>query len=373
MQTLDWGAAYRVFAYLNLLLVLIFGFSDYRKNPSFSKHPTLYGLFFIPIAFIAIHFLAVENISIVKEIRHIFVAIFLALGIWILAKRNPEYIKKNMFMFLLGLILSYVVIQAIAFWYFKLPHGTTKNPHYLAVYSALMLIATVFCFLKASKLLKVILAACALCLGIFLLHSSSRPAWIGLIVSACLLLFFVNKRTQLISASSVVLILVGLTLANVGNFATRFGDLLGHLGSEERVVIWRDAWRMQSLSTPNEWLIGHGLNSFKADFKPFSYYHLQNIDYNSPHNFFLELLYISGAIGLLLAVSLYWIIYRNLIVSIKNQTEYKNIYLLLLAVLTTNLVLVSITLPFFSSYNLNIIAIVFGVMLYLKQIQSRAA
>ena len=101
---------------------------------------------------------------------------------------------------------------------------------------------------------------------------------------------------------------------------------------------------------------------------PFSYYHLQNMDYNSPHNFFLELLYISGAIGLVLAVSLYWIIYRKLIVLINNQTEFKNIYLLLLAILTTNLILVSITLPFFSSYNLNVIAIVFGVILYLQEI-----
>ena len=161
-------------------------------------------------------------------------------------------------------------------------------------------------------------------------------------------------------------------MTNAGNFAIRFGDLLSHLGTEERVVIWRDTWRMQSESAPIEWLIGHGLNSFKTDFVPFSYFHLQHMDFNSPHNFFLELLYISGVIGLVLAVSLYWILYRSLIVSISNQTEYKTIYLLLLAVLTTNLVLVSITLPFFTSYNLNVIAIVFGVMLYLKQIQSRA-
>ena len=66
MQTLNWGSAYRFFAYLNVLIVLIFGFFCYRKNPSNSRHDTLYGLFFIPLAFIAIHFLSVENISIIK-------------------------------------------------------------------------------------------------------------------------------------------------------------------------------------------------------------------------------------------------------------------------------------------------------------------
>ena len=368
MQSLGMGPAYRFFAYLNLLLVILFGFSQYRKDPTFINRSTLGGLFFIPFAFITIHFLAVENFVFLKEIRHIFIAVFLSLGIWISARINPDYIKRNTFAWLLLLIMSYVLIQAAALWYLNLPYGTTKNPHYLAVYSALMLIASLFCFLKVSKILKFVLAICALCLGIFLLHSSSRPAWIGLIVSAFLLLFFVNKRTKLISASAIMLSLAGLIMTNVGNFATRFGDLLGHLSTEERVVIWRDTWRMQLESSPNEWLLGHGLNSFKTDFMPFSYYHLQNMDYNSPHNFFLELLYISGAIGLVLAVSLYWITYRTLIVSINNQTEYKNIYLLLLAVLTTNLILVSITLPFFSSYNINVIAIVFGVILYLQEI-----
>ena len=128
----------------------------------------------------------------VKEIRHIFIAVFLNLGIWISVRLNPDYIKHNMFAWLLLLIMSYVLIQSIAFWYFKLPYGTTKNPHYLALYSALMLVATIFCFLKVSKTLKCVLTICALCLGVFLLHSSSRPAWIGLIVSAFLLLIFVQ-------------------------------------------------------------------------------------------------------------------------------------------------------------------------------------
>lgn len=373
MQILDWGSAYRFFAYLNMLLVLMFGFTQYKKKPSSSEIAALWCLLLIPLALIAIHFLAVENIKIIKEIRHIFVAIFLALGIWMLAKRDPDYIKNNIFTFLLILIFSYVLIQAIALWYFQMPYGTTKNPHYLAVYSALTLIATIFCFLKASsKTLKTLLVMCGLCLGFYLLHSSSRPTWIGLIISAFVILFFVDKRTQLVTAATTITILIALTLANVGNFATRSGELLANLNTEERVVIWRDTWRMQTQSTTDEWLIGHGINSFEADFKPYSYYHLQNIDFNSPHNFFLELLYISGIAGLFLAVSLFWIIYRNLIISIKSQASYKNIYLLLLTTLTINLILVSITLPFFMSFNLNMIAMIFGVMLYLKEIESNS-
>ncbi|MES2580057.1 MAG: O-antigen ligase family protein [Pseudomonadota bacterium] len=373
MQMLNWGLAYRIFAYLNLCVVLIYGLTQFKQHPSFNSHRTLYGLFFIPLTFITMHFLAVENLVIIREIRHIFVALFLTLGIWILAKKNPDYIKNNMLVLLLTLIFSYVVIQAIALWYFKQPHGTTKNPHYLAAYSALSLIAAVFCFFKVSGVLRYLIGLSILCLGAFLLQSSSRPTWIGLIFSGFLLLMFMNKRARIYSAFSIVSVLIGLTLANIGNFATRFGDLLGHLDTEERVVIWQDTWRMQSESSPMQWLLGHGLNAFKADFKPYSYYHLQNIDYNSPHNFLLELLYISGAVGLALAILMLWIIYKYLFAFIRSQTESKNIYLLLLAILTTNLILVSITLPFFTSYNLNIIGLVIGVMLYLKETQLKQA
>lgn len=373
MQMLDWGEAYRTLAYLNLCGVLIYGLIQFKENPSFKSHRTLYCLLFIPLTFIAIHFLAVENLVIIKEIRHIFIALFLTLGVWAMAKKNPDYIKNNMLVLLLALIFSYVVIQALALWYFKQPYGTTKNPHYLAVYSALSLIVAVFCFFKVSGILRYLIACSILCLGAFLLHSSSRPAWIGLIFSGFLLLMFINKRARIYSALSIISLLVGLTLANIGNFATRFGDLLGHLDTEERVVIWQDSWRMQLDSSPVQWLLGHGLNAFEADFKPYSSYHLQSIDYNSPHNFLLELLYISGAVGLVLAIWMLWLIYKHLIVLIRSQEANKSMYLLLFAVLTTNLILVSITLPFFTSYNLNIIGLVVGAMLYLKETQFKQA
>jgi O-antigen ligase len=128
---------------------------------------------------------------------------------------------------------------------------------------------------------------------------------------------------------------------------------------------------MQMQSSNGEWLLGHGLDSFEECFKPYSYYHLQNVDFNSPHNFVLELLFISGAIGLLLSVFMIWLIYKNLLAGIYSQYQYKNIYLVLLVVITSNLILVGITLPFFTSYNLNIIAIVTGSMLYMREISIR--
>lgn len=368
MQMFNWGEAYRLFAYLNLLLVSIYIVTQQFKAGGFYDKKTLIYLFSIPLGFIAIHFLASANLVIIKEIRHIILATFLATSVWLLAKRNHGFIKDNIFGFTLALIVIYVVVQAVALWWFNKPYGTTKNPHYLALYSAILLIVSTYGFFRVSTRLKWLLAICILLLAIFLLHTSSRPTWIGLIVSGFIVLFFLNQRVRSFSTLAMIAVLIGLTLTNAGNFAGRFGDLLLNLNTEERVVIWQDAWKMQAESPPMTWIFGHGLDTFKEGFKHYSQYHIYGVDYNSPHNFLLELLYISGVTGVLLSIFMVGLMYKNLYLGIKNQVQYKNIYLALMAVFTSNLILVSITLPFFTSYNINVIAIVTGVMLYLREI-----
>jgi len=371
MQMFTWGQAYRFLAYVNLIIVLAYVVTELRKGYPLKCNKSLYYLLTIPIGFITIHFLAVENLIFIKEIRHIVLAVFLALGIWLLVQKNPAYIKKNIFGFTIALVFIYVAVQAIALWWFDRPYGTTKNPHYLALYSAIALIIAMYCFFRASMRMKLLIGFSMLLLSAFLLHTSSRPTWIGLIFSGVLALLFLNRQSRRFFGLAIAVILIGLTLTNAGNFASRFEALLFNLNTEERVVIWQDTWKMQTQSSDSQWLLGHGLDSFEESFKPYSNYHLQSIDFNSPHNFVLELLFISGAVGLLLSVFMLWLIYKNLLAGIKSQNQYKNVYLVLLVVITSNLILVGITLPFFTSYNLNILAIVTGSMLYLREISIR--
>lgn len=162
-----------------------------------------------------------------------------------------------------------------------------------------------------------------------------------------------------------------LVVFNIGNFSGRFEALLFHLGSEERAVIWQDAWALQKSSTLNQWIIGHGLSlsAFEEAFKPFSQFHLVNNDFNTPHNYFLEILYASGMVGLFLFICLIYFIVKNLLLHIKANKGYRDLYLLLLFMLITNLITVSITVPFTSSYNLMMIALVAGIMLFLYEVR----
>lgn len=372
MQVIEFSDLYRFFAYLNLVFVLILFPSMLEKDNRSDQKRLLYVLA-IPIVFILLHFLAVMHLEYIKEIRRITLATFLAIGIWMLAKNSEEYVSKNIFKVTLAILFFYVAVQSIALWFFNKPYGTLKNPHYLAFFSAAFLIFAIYAFFKATRYIKWFIVISILLLGAFILHSASRPTWIGLIFSAILVLFFLEPKLRKYTAVTFVLVLIGLVAFNIGNFSGRFEALLFHLNTEERAVIWQDAWTLQKSSSISQWIIGHGLSlsAFEEAFKPYSQFHLVNNDFNTPHNYFLEILYASGVIGLLLFLYLIYIIVSRLLQLIKVHKASKDIYLLLLFMLTTNLITVSITVPFTSSYNLMMIAMIVGIMLYLRESASR--
>lgn len=361
LQMFNWGEPYRFFAYLNLVIVLV---CFHSMADDKGKTKNLLYVLAIPIMFIALHLIAVMNIEYTKDIRRIIMAVSLALGIWMLAIRSPNYVRAHILKFTLVLLFVYGIVQAISLWMLSKPYGTTTNPHYLAFYSSVGIMVAIYCLTNAHGRLKLLLILLICLLGSLLLHTSSRPTWIALIFASVLVVFFLEAKLRKLVALIIASVIALLALSNVDDFYGRFKELLVNLSTEERVVIWRDAWHMQTDSNAKQWLFGHGLNSFESAFKGYSNYHLQSIDFNSPHNFILEILYTSGAIGLLLALTLIFSIYKCIFFILKTKAELNSIYLLLLALLTANLITVSITVPFFSGYNLNMLAAVVGIMLF---------
>lgn len=366
MKTFNLGEPYRFFAHLNLIIVLI-SLPSLLGSNNFDKRQLLYVLA-IPVIFIALHYVTTMQMEYVKEVWKIILATSLTLGIWMLARNNHDYVKKNIFKFTLGILFFYVAVQSVALLLLEKPYGSLTNPHYLAFYSATFFLIAIYSFLKMSANLKWLVAISIVILGAFILHSSSRPTWIGLIFSGMLMLLFLEPKLRKLVAVIFALVLIGLILTNAGNFAGRFEDLLVNISTEERVVIWQDTWHMQMDSSIKQWVLGHGLNSFEDGFKLYSHYHSQQqIDFNSPHNFILEVLYLSGLVGVVLLLTLVFVIYKSIFNNIKNNAEYKNISLLLLVIFTTNFIAVGITVTFISIHNLNVIAVVAGIILFLRE------
>ncbi|MDP2246771.1 MAG: O-antigen ligase family protein, partial [Nitrosomonadales bacterium] len=292
MQMLNWGEAYRTLAYLNLAIVSIYAYRAVVFRSDIEIKKALIWVLAIPVVFLALHSISILEFEFVKEIRHTIIAVFLTFGIYVLARENSAYIKQSISFHLAVLVFSYILIQLVAITLFDKPNGTTKNPHYLALYSSMTLVFCVYSFFNSSFRLKIFFAFAILLLGFFLLQTGSRPGWLGVILSGGLALLFLKGSARKISALIFPLILAVLFITNAGDFSEKVSDLALNITKEERVTIWQDTWEMQKSSTPFQWIFGHGLNSFEADFKEYSRYHLKNVDFNSPHNFLLEMIYI---------------------------------------------------------------------------------
>jgi O-antigen ligase len=371
MQLLTIGWAYRFFAYANLVAVIIYAFYQFKGSEKVIDYQWLKYLLMFSFSIYAIHFFAVQDLEFIKPMRHILLAVFLAIGTAMLDNKEDGYIRKHIFMFSILIISAYVVIQATSLWLFNAPYGTTPNPHYLALYSSVCIIVALYCFFKASPIFKCLLAVCIILLGIFLIQSSSRPTWIALIFTGCLVTCFFKSKVKVYAFLSMAFVLLSLTLTNAGNFTERFKDLIGNVSTEERVTIWQDTWDMQTNSSLPEWIVGHGLDSFSESFKPYSNYHLLGIDFNSPHNHLLDLLFTSGILGLIVVFAMFWSIYKRLLYFIKLEDGHKSIYITLMAILTTSIIFSSITILFFHSNSMNITALVVGVIFYLSKKSSK--
>lgn len=371
MQLLTVGWAYRFFAYANLITVIIYAFYQYKGFEKIIEYKWIKYSAMFSFSVYAIHFFAVQDLEFIKPMRHILLAVFLVIGTAMLDKKEDGYIRKNIFMLSILVISVYVLIQAVSLWLFNAPYGTTPNPHYLALYSSVCMIVALYCFFRASPIFKFLLAICIILLGVFLIQSSSRPTWIALIFTGCLVSCFFKNKGKIYALLSIAIVLVSLILTNAGNFTERFKDLIENVGTEERVAIWQDTWTMQSNSSLQEWIVGHGLESFAESFKPYSSYHLIDIDFNSPHNHLLDLLFTSGILGLIVVFVMFWSIYKQLFYCIKLEAEKKSLYIMLMAILTVSIIFSSITILFFHSNSMNITALVVGSMFYLSKKPSK--
>lgn len=365
-QMLTFSTPYRVLLYLILILTVYLSLNNFKHAHS-KPNSIFFWLLLLPFVFVLLDFVAVK-IEFAKQARLISEATVISLSIWCLAKYHKKLHHEYIINAAILLLTAYVLAQCTAMLVFKLPYGTTKNPHYLAQYCALSIPVAIFCFYSVNAKLKLLLSILCVALGSLLIHTMSRPAWLALLLTGLISLIFLGKKNLKKYALLIVTIPTILYGFNVAGFGERALDLAQHITTEERVAIWQDDWKMQQASSQKQWIVGHGLNSFYNDFKPYSSYHLENIDFNSPHNQVLEVLYTSGIAGLFVLLLLYGLLYFQLVKLIKSQlSSDKNVSILLLALLTINLLFVAITVPFFRTYTLNVIAMITGAVLYMQE------
>jgi O-antigen ligase len=262
-----------------------------------------------------------------------------------------------------ALALIFVAVQAVAYLFQFRKAWLFSNIHYLALYSVITLPILYYLALNARAARRgVFVLALA---GDFwlLLKTQSRPGFLALLAGALVVIPFLSARSRYVALGAVLLI-PGILYATDGfGFATRIDDLMIHFFQEERLAIWRETLAIQAKSSWVEWWFGHGLGQFFRDYQAISSFHQErHEDYFSPHNYFLDLLYSHGIVGLILFLIAYGLFYGKLAAMVlsSRDSSLRALGILLISVTTADLVHTFLTLPFFSRHNLYPLSLIVG-------------
>jgi O-antigen ligase len=364
---MDYGVGYRSLGYVNILFI-VYGLikSNYVRYKVLSCKAYL---ILVPFIFFFFHCIATMSFSISSEFNQFILVIFFVYGLYIVSSQYKKYIQENYLSWVSFLIFCFLAVQLTHIVLINHIWGTFNNPHYLAINSALLIPVIVFLIAKTKKkniFNTLFLYLCLVVLAGLVLYTSSRPTWIGLILSGIFTVCYLELGQKTQASSLLITIITLLFITNIESFSSRLKDLFMNITVEERVTIWLDAWRMQKTSNLKHWLIGHGMQSYENDFMLFSTYQAQGVSFGSPHNWILEVLYLSGVIGLIVFVFIYVYTFLKLMYLIKHSVIYKDISLMLASMLIVSIVMGFLTVKIFSHYTVFQLAFVMGLAIFLR-------
>jgi O-Antigen ligase len=347
---------------------LTFSFAFIAWQYKLKNHPFVklaLKLAILPGALLLLNYIATGHLNYKDYSRNIFNAYGLAIITAALAFHDQARLTDWGTKLAKLLTTSYTIIQLLAIQYHWGDYGTTKNPHFLALYAAICLCVSLFFYFRSKSKFRIfyIVQACIL-LGI-VLFTSSRPVWIGLILSTGFVVQYLKKENWLKYATVFVAVQLLLIYTDLYHYRSRFYELITHITTEERVMIWQDAWVLQKGSDFASWFYGHGLNSFLNDFKVVSRYHVI-YDVKSPHNLFLEILYTTGVVGVSVVFAFYYLLYRNWLFYKCNNSQHSHLASVILIITTVSLILNGLNFPFASTSSIYPVAFITGLVLILN-------
>jgi len=264
------------------------------------------------------------------------------------------------------IVLSVAVFwQAISYHIFRMPWGTFSNPHLLSSFSMAALPVVIYALIVTKGWYRFCFFPVALLDIDLLLRIKSRPAVLGVAAAAVFVFIFMVKGWRKWGS----LLLVGCTLVilyitDYGDVYSRFEELIVNFSQEERLPLWTSAWNMLKDNTLTAWVFGNGIGSGRSVLPEYNPDPLLKTMIFS-HNYFLEICYENGIIGVILVFSG---VAALLLYAIKTakQTDNKNIRILLncmVVAFISWLIHSGLTVPFYSKYSQYGLAFILGTLL----------
>jgi O-antigen ligase len=265
------------------------------------------------------------------------------------------------------LILFVVLISATVCWQFAvrslldMPHGSFSNKHYLATFAALAFPLVISFFFVAPGWRKFIFLGIGILDANFILQIGSRTAYAGLFLAGLIaLIFLIHGRSKWIGLSLSAFFLTTAYMSNYAYFATRIKRLLRNTPPEERLQLWAKAWLQLQENSIVDWIFGHGMGWF-----PVTFTGRRQSDLIFPHGHFLEILYQSGVVGLVLVYGGLILLIVSSVLTVK-RIQNKQARFLLIALnvaLLTWMIHCGLAFPIYSKNTLYPLAFILGPLL----------
>lgn len=239
--------------------------------------------------------------------------------------------------------------------------GLFSNIHYLSQFTILTLPLLLYWALRGPSVLRGLMWLAIVGDFWLLLKTQSRPGFLALLAGGLATAPFLAPRARWAALAAVALVPGSLYATDLLGFAARIDDFAAHFRTDERVVMWREAWGLLAENTPREWWLGHGFGQFYWDYQAVSSFSpMENFAF--PHNFVFEVLYSHGIVGLLPVVVAYGLFYRHLAAATRaSHTASRRLAgALVIGAFTAVLVHGFLTLPLISRHHLYPLSLVLG-------------
>lgn len=295
-----------------------------------------------------------------KNILRLLVIIF---SVDCLYRKKIDDQIKLFFSFMLSLAVCW---QFVAVQVFSRPQGTFSNIHQLAGFCILSIPTLFYFFRTTPQWHRYLFVAVGIMAFDLVLLSRSRPAFLGLVFSALIvILFLVKSRYKWFGAAAVILAVTAVYVNNYAGMASQLKWLFAGLPKEERLYMWSKAWEKIMENDLLHWIFGNGIGYFPVPLPP----HVVGIQAVSPHNFFFDLLYLNGITGFILAIAgLSLLIARVIGVAGKTQNKNRRIFAICLIVnFISWLFLCGLNFPLYSKYSIFPLAFILGPMFVVIQ------
>jgi len=252
-------------------------------------------------------------------------------------------------------------------------YGVYSNMHHFGAFASLILPVLVYFATQIKGWLRLSCVAGAIVAFYLLWESSSRISWFAFFSSILIaILIFLRKRELMLGLAGFFIIsLIAALGSGFAAIKNRIWDILANWRSEERVTVWTDTLNMLGDNSVMDWLLGHGIGSFRYYFPDYNTFQVNGkiVNWNFPHNVFFQIIFENGVIGLvmflgatvLLMIGI-WRGYHRL----KHQSD-RYLLVTLFILFWMNFIHTALTLSFYHKYFIYPFSMIIGILLILLE------